>query len=232
MGQNVNMKKITDKKPWKTKPIVVFDNALMNDVFIEKVEKLYQIHYSSDLCPFSCFFPLSSASFIMVDFEQRYKTGQRDQDKEWIDNAITPLVSFAKASTYPNIVFLAPQIGESVLSTVNEIQRCVEHETGNVIFTGFATSWKAAANYILDVAKKLSLRNLQLEDCNQLSDTSNLLLLNEKAEKRGKIESVLRMGISNEDMICLTSRYPSPSAVIQEVLRVAEHRLGQPVIKQ
>ena len=38
------MKKITDKKPWKTKPIVVFDNALMNDVFIEKVEKLYQIH--------------------------------------------------------------------------------------------------------------------------------------------------------------------------------------------
>ena len=34
---------MNDRKHWKTKPVVVFDNALMNEVFIEKIEKVYQI---------------------------------------------------------------------------------------------------------------------------------------------------------------------------------------------
>ena len=35
---------MNDRKHWKTKPVAVFDDALMNEVFIEKIEKFYQIH--------------------------------------------------------------------------------------------------------------------------------------------------------------------------------------------
>ena len=102
---------MNDRKHWKTKPVVVFDNALMNEVFIEKIEKVYQIQCeyrkwqiqllyfgffsmsnfpldSSDLSPFSCYFPLSTATFILVDFMQNYQTWQ--QDEEWIENKIIP----------------------------------------------------------------------------------------------------------------------------------------------
>lgn len=168
---------MNDRKHWKTKPVVVFDNALMNEVFIEKIEKVYQIQYSSDLSPFSCYFPLSTATFILVDFMQNYQTWQ--QDEEWIENKIIPLVSFAKMCNHPTIVFLTPQFEESVLSTINKIQQCVEQVAKKTIFTGFATSWKGAAHYILDVAKKLSLKNIELEDSNHLADLSYLTQLNE-----------------------------------------------------
>lgn len=43
---------------------------------------------SSELSPFSCHFPLSSTSFILIDYMLNYQTWQ--QDEEWIEKKILP----------------------------------------------------------------------------------------------------------------------------------------------
>ena len=84
------------EQAWKTKPVVVLNNDETNQTLIERLEKSFQIHcksspaltavnwilkyiYSTNAAishtadsnhipPFSCYFPSSSASMLLVDF--------------------------------------------------------------------------------------------------------------------------------------------------------------------
>nr|CAH0098993.1 unnamed protein product [Daphnia galeata] len=146
-------------KKWKNKPIAIFQNELNNDVLLERLERYFQIHYSESLVPFSCYFPSSQATFLLIDFNRDFQhwTG----DEAYNEEKINWLFEFVKTNVGPHFLYICPQVNEVMISVTYDLQRSIEMMAKNkTISFGFATSWKAAANYMKEAANKLSVESV------------------------------------------------------------------------
>ena len=72
---------------------------------------------------------------------------------------------------------------------------------------GFATSWKEAANYMLDVSKALSFTNLEQEHINHKADLEQLNKSNEEMKESGKLETIQRMNFSKNGIILSSTKH-------------------------
>ncbi|XP_046653700.1 uncharacterized protein LOC124344229 [Daphnia pulicaria] len=151
---------LTKENPmWKNKPIAIFHNELNNDVLIERLERSFQIHYSESLVPFSCYFPTSQATFLLIDFKCYFQ--HWTEDEAYDEEKINWLTKFVNTNDGPHFIYLCPQVDELLISVTYDIQRSIETMVMNkTVLFGFAPSWKAAANYMKEAANKFSVESV------------------------------------------------------------------------
>lgn len=167
---------------WKSKPVLVFNNDLNNEVLLERLGRSYQIHYSQDLFPFSCYFPSSQVTFLLIDFIQDFEHWTEDEDFD--NQKMNWLAEFVKTNDGPHLIYLCPKVDELVISVSYDLQRSIEIIVANKnISFGFATSWKAAANYMEAAAIKLSIESIEGEYFTGYQKDYNFIAKAEKIKK-------------------------------------------------